>query len=173
MPASSIAVRSTGSRCSATTSCRSSACCSRALFLEQGGFDVELDTLEDWNLWLRYLGATGGFAYVDKTTSRYRVPLDRTLFAARRAKLDADYAVAVKKAQGIAFRATVGDLAPEVDELRRVEAGRAPRAAARLDATYERWLVAHHTYHGFRQAVRDLLFPAAVPRDPGSGSNGV
>ena len=132
----------------------------RTVFLEHGGFDVELDTLEDWNLWLRYLGATGGFAYLDKTTSRYRVPLDATIFAARRAKLDADYAVAVKKAQSIAFRATVGDLAPEIDDIRRAEAeacGRRHRIGSllRLSAA----LAAHHAYHGLRLAVRDVLFP--------------
>jgi GT2 family glycosyltransferase len=98
----------------------------RALFAEHGGFDVELDTLEDWHLWLRYLGAAGDFAFVDKTTSRYRVPLDRTIFAARRKKLDDDYAAFVKKARLIRFDTTVGELAAEVDGVRRAEAASRP-----------------------------------------------
>ena len=143
----------------------------RSLFIEHGGFDVELDTLEDWNLWLRYLGASGGFAFVDKTTSRYRVPLDRTVFASRAAKLDADYAVAVEKARSIRFHATIGDLAPEVDDVRRAEAAVRPipeiRSLLRLSAA----LAVHHAYHGFRIMIRDLLFPA--PQRSDSGSDGV
>ena len=140
-------------------------------FVENGGFDEELDTLEDWNLWLRYLGVSGGFAYVDKTTSRYRVPLDRTQFASRLAKLDSDYKVAVGKAQSFPFQATIGDLSPEVDDVRRAEAEVRPvpeiRSLLRLSAS----LAAHRAYHGFRIMVRDLLFPAR--RRPPSGTNGV
>ena len=131
----------------------------RSLFTELGGFDEALDAQEDWHLWARYLSVSGNFTFVDKTTSRYRVPLDATIFAARRAKLDADYAVAVKKAQSIAFRATVGDLAPGIDDIRRAEAEVRPPprigSLLRLSAA----LAAHHAYHGLRLAVRDVLFP--------------
>ena len=137
----------------------------RSLFVEHGGFDVDLDTLEDWNLWLRYLGAAGGFAFVDKTTSRYRVPLDRTLFDARRATLDADYAAAQAKAKAIAFHATVGNLAPEVDEVRRVEAALRPQPQLGWLLRTSAWLVAHRSYHGVRVAVRELLFPKRPPSE--------
>ena len=136
----------------------------RSLFVAHGGFDVELDTLEDWNLWQRYLAAAGSFAYVDKTTSRYRVPLDQKQFAARRAKLDADYAAAVKKAESIILRVTVGDLKPELEKLRQVDTVPAsPSLRAWARATVGR--VTHRAYHGFRIAVRDTLFPPP-PRRP-------
>ena len=60
----------------------------RALFLERGGFDVDLDQLEDWNLWLRY-GYRNQFVYVAKTTSLFRVPADAEVMAKRQALLDA------------------------------------------------------------------------------------
>lgn len=45
----------------------------RRLFAECGGFEPQLDQLEDWNLWLRY-GAGRKFAYVPKTTSLFHTP---------------------------------------------------------------------------------------------------
>ncbi len=46
---------------------------SRKLFLERGGFDTDLEQLEDWNLWLRY-GFGNKFEFVPKTTSLFRTP---------------------------------------------------------------------------------------------------
>lgn len=45
----------------------------RSLYEEHGGFDTDLDQLEDWNLWLRY-GYQQRFQYIPKTTSYYRTP---------------------------------------------------------------------------------------------------
>ncbi len=45
----------------------------RSLYMEYGGFDEELDNLEDWNLWTRY-SYLHDFKFIDKTTSLYRVP---------------------------------------------------------------------------------------------------
>jgi len=46
---------------------------SRALYEERGGFEEDMDYLEDWNLWCRY--AVGHeFTFVCKTTSLYRTP---------------------------------------------------------------------------------------------------
>jgi hypothetical protein len=45
----------------------------RRLYEERGGFDITLEYLEDWNLWLRY-GHKNTFKFVAKTTSIYRVP---------------------------------------------------------------------------------------------------
>jgi peptidoglycan/LPS O-acetylase OafA/YrhL/GT2 family glycosyltransferase len=69
----------------------------RALFVERGGFDTELDQLEDWNLWLRY-GYRNQFAYVAKTTSLFRVPADAELMAQRQALLDTAYRTAAQRA---------------------------------------------------------------------------
>lgn len=47
----------------------------RALFDKAGGFDQEIDHLEDWHLWSRY-AALGAFICVPKVTSLYRTPGD-------------------------------------------------------------------------------------------------
>ena len=47
----------------------------RELFERYGGFDPDIDLMEDWNLWCRYSQA-GMFQYVPKTTAIYRVPGD-------------------------------------------------------------------------------------------------
>lgn len=50
-----------------------SALASRSLYEERGGFDPEVEMLEDWNLWMRY-GFGNAFAYVPKITMLYRTP---------------------------------------------------------------------------------------------------
>ena len=45
----------------------------RELYKQHGGFDPELDNLEDWNLWIRY-ASTSAFKLIEKTTSMYRTP---------------------------------------------------------------------------------------------------
>ena len=47
-----------------------------------GGFDENMDALEDWDLWIRY-ALKYPFRYVDKTTSLYRVPADPKEIARR------------------------------------------------------------------------------------------
>ena len=62
----------------------------RRLYEERGGFDPELEHLEDWNLWVRY--AQGNrFAYIPKTTSLYRTPKDPAEKERRQRLLDAAY----------------------------------------------------------------------------------
>ncbi|MCU0754643.1 MAG: glycosyltransferase family 2 protein [Xanthomonadales bacterium] len=62
----------------------------RRLYDVHGGFETDMDQLEDWNLWTRYTLADC-FALVDKTTSLYRVPLHPEQSAARQAQLDEAY----------------------------------------------------------------------------------
>ncbi len=45
----------------------------RSLYLERGGFDEDMDALEDWTLWVRY-AHKNEFTYVPKLTSLFRVP---------------------------------------------------------------------------------------------------
>ncbi|MET3939712.1 GT2 family glycosyltransferase [Paenibacillus sp. PvP094] len=45
----------------------------RELFDQEGGFDAELEVLEDWDLWLKY-ALKHEFLFVEKLTSLYRVP---------------------------------------------------------------------------------------------------
>lgn len=62
----------------------------RGLFEAEGGFDLDLDHLEDWNLWSRYANH-GDFEMIPKLTSLYRTPADPAARAQRQADLDAAY----------------------------------------------------------------------------------
>lgn len=70
----------------------------RELYEERGGFDTDLDQLEDWHLWLRY-GYRSAFCYVPKTTSLFRSPSDYAVRTARAAKLHEAYDQAKMRAQ--------------------------------------------------------------------------
>ncbi len=74
----------------------------RSLFEKYGGFAVDMDQLEDWNLWTRYTLASD-FVQVRKTTSKYRVPAETTHNADRQAKLDAAYADAIRRQSDMTF----------------------------------------------------------------------
>ncbi len=62
----------------------------RDLYALRGGFDMSLDQLEDWNLWLRY-GYGNKFAYVAKTTSLFRSPAKPEVRSARHMLLHEAY----------------------------------------------------------------------------------
>jgi GT2 family glycosyltransferase len=70
----------------------------RDLYERCGGFDLTLDQLEDWNLWLRY-GYGQQFAFVAKTTSLFRTPADLDVRADRHALLHEAYEMAKYSAQ--------------------------------------------------------------------------
>ncbi|MEH6482689.1 MULTISPECIES: glycosyltransferase [Pseudomonas] len=70
---------------------------SRKLYELWGGFDLELDQLEDWNLWLRY-GYKANFKFVPKTTSLFRTPSDMETRLKRHAELHGAYNSALDKA---------------------------------------------------------------------------
>lgn len=54
----------------------------RTLFLERGGFEEDMNALEDWMLWICY--AYGNqFVYVPKVTSMFRTPADPTAIQKR------------------------------------------------------------------------------------------
>lgn len=63
---------------------------SRKLYEKHGGFDEELDMLEDWDFWIRY-ASEDWFEYVPKTTSQYRVPANRAVAVERQKMLDEAY----------------------------------------------------------------------------------
>lgn len=69
----------------------------RELYEQLGGFDTELDQLEDWNLWLRY-GYGNQFVYVPKTTSLFRSPSDYEARSARHTLLHNAYYNAKERA---------------------------------------------------------------------------
>lgn len=66
------------------------------MYEQNGGFDVDLDQLEDWSLWVRY-SLHRDFMMVDKVTSLYRVPARADHAADRQQVLDDYYAKAVAK----------------------------------------------------------------------------
>ena len=68
----------------------------RTLYETKGGFDPELDNLEDWNLWVRYT-LEQDFEMIDKVTSLYRVPARPEEAVRRQNVLDDYYAKAVTK----------------------------------------------------------------------------
>jgi hypothetical protein len=68
----------------------------RGLWERYGGFDEEMDQLEDWNLWTRYT-LEDDFVLVEKTTSKYRVPANARIAADRQARLDRAYADAIER----------------------------------------------------------------------------
>ncbi len=70
---------------------------SRKLFLERGGFDTDLEQLEDWNLWLRY-GLGNTFEFVPKTTSLFRTPSHQDNRLRRQLALHSAYDEAKKRA---------------------------------------------------------------------------
>lgn len=76
----------------------------KELYLRWGGFDLELDQLEDWNLWLRY-GYDGNFQYIEKTTSLFRTPAGSNVRAERHALLHDAYIIAVKSANELISKA--------------------------------------------------------------------
>ena len=59
----------------------------KSLFNSHGGFDETLDSLEDWDLWVRYSLYTN-FEFVEKTTSLYRVPYNDVQNRERQKNLD-------------------------------------------------------------------------------------
>ena len=48
----------------------------RQLFEDRGGFEEDMDALEDWVLWKKYAALGNKFAYVPKVTSMFRTPSD-------------------------------------------------------------------------------------------------
>lgn len=59
----------------------------RTLYEKNGGFDVTLNYLEDWDLWIRY-SLKDDFMLIEKTTSLYRVPGDIKMAMRRHQLLD-------------------------------------------------------------------------------------
>jgi len=48
----------------------------KSLYEELGGFDTEIETLEDWDLWVRYSTITDLY-FIEKITSYYHTPYER------------------------------------------------------------------------------------------------
>lgn len=76
---------------------------SRGVYEELGGLNEELDVLEDWNLWVKY-STKHDFLCVEKTTSIYRVPMQRNVSESRQRELDEAYQHVKKIHEGYVFQ---------------------------------------------------------------------
>lgn len=70
----------------------------RSLYEVRGGFDSDLDVLEDWVLWVCY-GYESRFVKVPRVTSLYRTPFDQQIRTHRQQLIDEGYQPAIKRAQ--------------------------------------------------------------------------
>jgi len=68
----------------------------RSLYTKMGGLDEDLDVLEDWDLWRRYVSQTD-FLFIPKTTSEFRTPFDPEERIKRQKILDENYIKVVNK----------------------------------------------------------------------------
>ncbi len=68
----------------------------RKLYLDNGGFDLSLENLEDWNLWVRF-SLKHDFLLISKVTSLYRVPNDVDKALQRQLVLNDYYTKALAK----------------------------------------------------------------------------
>jgi GT2 family glycosyltransferase len=109
----------------------------RSLFEQYGGFDPQLDQLEDWNLWTRYTLADD-FAFVPKTTSKYRVPANSRQSAARQLQLDAAYQMVKAKQAKMRIETTPFAVSTMVEDYLRNE------SLIHISKTdVRRWISAH------------------------------
>lgn len=103
----------------------------RSLFLTHGGFDPELDNLEDWNLWVRY-SLNDDFLMVPKVTSLYRVPAEIDKAIQRQIVLDDYYAIAQAKHAQLKIEVSPPDVIKMAEQLaRELYIGVVPTAAVR------------------------------------------
>lgn len=75
----------------------------RSLYERYGGFEEDMEQLEDWNLWTRYT-LEHDFVFVDKATSKYRVPGDKRDLDSRQDRLDEAYQQAVERQAAMQIR---------------------------------------------------------------------
>lgn len=87
----------------------------RSLYDELGGFDEDLDQLEDWVLWVRYSCATDFSSFL-RVTSRYRVPMAAKVAVERQAKLHEAYAVALERQRAMRVTLSPFDVVAMAEE---------------------------------------------------------
>jgi len=90
----------------------------RSLYETHGGFDLELENLEDWNLWVRY-SLKNDFKLIPKVTSIYRVPDQLEKALQRQSVLDDYYAKAKAKHDMLKVELTLPEIQKIVEEMTR------------------------------------------------------
>ena len=89
----------------------------RQVYEELGGFDENLDVLEDWDLWVRY-ASRYSFHMVNKTTSVYRTPAGEAERALRKKILDNALQYVKEKHNSLNNDWTVGALRKDYEEIK-------------------------------------------------------
>lgn len=79
------------------------------LYQEIGGFDTSIDTLEDWDFWIR-CSFHGDFHYVEKTTSLFRTPYHRKDRKGREKDINQVYSQIIAKYRGVPYTTTFGSM---------------------------------------------------------------
>jgi glycosyltransferase involved in cell wall biosynthesis len=126
----------------------------RELFLRHGGFDPELDRLEDWNLWVRYL-STGNAEFIDEVTSCFRVPISPRSQLQRNAEIDAYFALALGKQREVFDRMSLfqrESLAREIEQYRMTQIA--------IPALLRRWIDGKPLYRS--TFIKSLVFAKRV-----------
>ncbi len=90
----------------------------RELYARWGGFDPELENLEDWNLWVRY-SLESEFEMIDRVTSLYLVPRRGVDALGRLAALDSYSLKARQKNGSLKVELTVGEALEYAQEIGR------------------------------------------------------
>jgi glycosyltransferase involved in cell wall biosynthesis len=81
----------------------------RSVYEEAGGFDEDMDILEDWNLWNRF-SSVCDFHSIPKTTSQYRVPATTIAKEGRDKTLADALDLAYEKQKSIKMSCTAADM---------------------------------------------------------------
>lgn len=88
----------------------------KTIFEKYGGFDEELDNLEDWEMWQRF-STENAYLYVPKTTSLYRVPAKAENYKERQEELDSYYKKAREKIDSRIIEIMPQDLLEEIKNM--------------------------------------------------------
>lgn len=68
----------------------------KSVYDELGGFDENIETLEDWELWLRY-SFHYTFHHMEDTTSVFKIPADQKEYDRRKVFIDKSKEYIVRK----------------------------------------------------------------------------
>ena len=129
----------------------------RDLYLDYGGFDEDLDNLEDWNLWVRY-SLNHDFLMVSKVTSLYRVPSVSAQAFERQKVLDDYYEKAQDKHSRLRVNLSPTEVLKMTEELSRelyvavVPVHPLRKLALRIPGLRRIYHPLRRAYHLFRKA---------------------
>jgi GT2 family glycosyltransferase len=114
----------------------------RSLYERHGGFEVDMEQLEDWNLWTRY-SLHDDFVFVPKTTSKYRVPAEAHVHAERQRQLDEAYADALERQKQIRVDTDLRTLCVMINSHVQKEAERIARLSVvpKMMRPFTRWVL--------------------------------